>query len=384
MSLFFQPYEGKLPYLFVSYSHKNSREVLETITGLNKKLRIWYDEGIPAGSDWPMNIQIHMEKCGAVLFFLSKTALASPNCLSEIRTAVSLRRPVLYLPLDDSEPDSEWAKLLNACTRLDAPQDALSREQAVLKSPLIKKRFYRKWTDHIPWKAFGFFAALLIFLAAAVLMALLLKGVFDPPAPPATPSPTLTWTPKPTASPHPTPTVDPNNFPVTFPDVQQENAVRDQLNKYDGSILRTDLSSVTELYFCGGMYLSDPGSVSYEGGRFKVGSSFVVEGKVKDLSVIGSMGFLQKLALIDQPVTDLQPLTKLVLLEELYLSGCEISSLEAVSHLPSLKVLHLEHCSVSDLRPLISLPSLQSVYVSADMLPLTVQSERGYEIYLVP
>ena len=384
MSLFFQPYEGKLPYLFVSYSHRNSREVLETITLLNKKLRIWYDEGIPAGSDWPMNIQTHMEQCGAVLFFLSKTALASPNCLSEIRTAVSLRRPVLYLPLDDSEPDSEWAKLLNACTRLDAPQDALSREQAVLKSPLIKKRFYRKWTDHIPWKAFGFLAALLIFLAAAVFMALLLNGVFDPPAPPATPSPTLEWTLRPTASPHPTPTVDPNNFPVTFPDSQQENAVREQLNRYDGSILRTDLSSVTELYFCGGMYLSNLDTVSYEDGRFKVGSSFVVEGKVKDLSIIGSMGFLQKLALIDQPVTDLQPLSKLVLLEELYLSGCEISSLEAVSHLPSLKVLHLEHCSGSDLRPLVSLPSLQSVYVSADMLPLTVQSERGYEIYLVP
>ena len=65
--------------------------------------------------------------------------------------------------------------------------------------------------------------------------------------------------------------------------------LQDQLNKYDGSILRTDLSSVTELYFCGGMYLSDPGSVSYEGGRFKVGSSFVVEGKVKDLSVIGQL-----------------------------------------------------------------------------------------------
>ena len=271
MNLFFQPYEGKHPYIFVSYSHKNSQEVLETISRLNHKIRIWYDEGIPAGGDWPINIQTHMVQCEIVLFFLSKTALASPNCLSEIVTAVSLHHPVLYIRLDNSEPAGDWAELLKSCTELKAAKDASSREQAVLSSPLINRRFYHKWTDHFSWKIFGFSGALLIFLAAVVLMLLLLKGVFDSPAPPATPSPTPAWTPKPTASPHPTPTVDPNNFPVTFPDLQQENAVREQLNKYDGSILRTDLSYVTELYFCGGMYLSDPGSVSYEDGRFKVG-----------------------------------------------------------------------------------------------------------------
>ena len=41
MSKFFRPYEGKRPYVFVSYSHRNSAEVLETISILNdRKLRL--------------------------------------------------------------------------------------------------------------------------------------------------------------------------------------------------------------------------------------------------------------------------------------------------------------------------------------------------------
>ena len=54
MSAFFTPYEGKRPYLFISYSHRNSQEVLDTIALLHqRKVRLWYAEGIPAGNDWP-------------------------------------------------------------------------------------------------------------------------------------------------------------------------------------------------------------------------------------------------------------------------------------------------------------------------------------------
>ena len=49
MSEFFTPYEGKRPYLFISYSHRNSREVLETITLLHqRRVRLWKERNCPA------------------------------------------------------------------------------------------------------------------------------------------------------------------------------------------------------------------------------------------------------------------------------------------------------------------------------------------------
>ena len=62
MSRFFKPYEGNRPYLFISYAHKQSEEVVSTIRILHEKgWRLWYDEGIPAGSDW--NLLTATVKC---------------------------------------------------------------------------------------------------------------------------------------------------------------------------------------------------------------------------------------------------------------------------------------------------------------------------------
>ena len=53
MKTLLRPYEGTLPYLFVSYAHKNDAAVLEIIRTLQARgFRVWYDEGIEAGSDW--------------------------------------------------------------------------------------------------------------------------------------------------------------------------------------------------------------------------------------------------------------------------------------------------------------------------------------------
>jgi TIR domain. len=151
MSTFFTPYEGKRPYLFISYSHRNSQEVLETITLLHqRKVRLWYDEGIPAGNDWPKNIETHMRSSAMVLFFLSKTALASNNCLSEIETAVALKKPVLYFTLDDAQPEGRWAELMQSCLPLPTPAEAKARADQVTRHKKLKSSFYRRWWETIP------------------------------------------------------------------------------------------------------------------------------------------------------------------------------------------------------------------------------------------
>ena len=47
------PYEGDEPYLFLSYSHKDSEKAGKIIRVLKKNgFRVWYDEGITPGAEW--------------------------------------------------------------------------------------------------------------------------------------------------------------------------------------------------------------------------------------------------------------------------------------------------------------------------------------------
>ena len=168
MNRFFKPYEGNRPFLFVSYSHRQSDSVVECIRILHEQgWRLWYDEGIPAGSDWPANIARHMETCEAVLFFLSETALASPNCLSEIRTAARLHKPILVLRLEDAEPGPEWDVLPPREKHLTAAETAEENAALILNSGFLTRRFHHRWTERIPLRALGLAASLLFFLAAA-------------------------------------------------------------------------------------------------------------------------------------------------------------------------------------------------------------------------
>ena len=56
--------------------------------------------------------------------------------------------------------------------------------------------------------------------------------------------------------------------------------------------------------------------------------------------------------------------------------------MSGLTNLPSLYSLNLAHTQVSDLRPLRDLPSLAEVTVSADMLPVTLDPEAGYDVIL--
>ena len=401
MSEFFTPYEGKRPYLFISYSHRNSQEVLETITLLHrKKVRLWYDEGIPAGNDWPKNIETHMRRSAMVLFFLSETALLSPNCLSEIETAVALKKPVLYFTLDDSQPQGRWAELLVSCLPLSTPKAAGERASAVMGHKKLKRSFYRRWTEKLPRGLFGFLLSLLLFGAAVVGGYGLYVGWFDRvitevtatpaptlrPTPAPTPTPTPTPTPGPTATPAPTPTFPSEITQVNFPDEEQERAVRAILGSSEEKIYLQELAAVKALSIVGNLPVADIEHTAFtHEGVCLVNRVKVQTGKVRDLSLIGRMAYLEMLALVNQPLSSPAALSGLVMLSELYLSGNEgMTNLVGLTDLPRLEILHLEHSGVRDLFPLAALPSLKTVTVSADMLPLTWPANCHFTVVLVP
>ena len=78
-------YEGKKPYLFVSYAHRDSDIVLPIIAKMfDRRYRVWYDEGIAPGSEWPKNIADHLNAADAFVIFVSENSLKSPNCENEV------------------------------------------------------------------------------------------------------------------------------------------------------------------------------------------------------------------------------------------------------------------------------------------------------------
>ncbi len=94
-------YEGDKSYVFISYSHKDTALVTEIMEELSANgVRIWYDAGIEAGSEWPENIGNHLSACGCVLCFISANYAASDNCRRELTFALSLKKPTVSIYLE--------------------------------------------------------------------------------------------------------------------------------------------------------------------------------------------------------------------------------------------------------------------------------------------
>lgn len=97
-------YEGKEPYIFVSYAHKDSAAVFHLVEQLNERgYRIWYDEGIEPGSEWPEYIANHLLGAEMLLSVLTPNAVNSVNCRREINFALSKNKPVLTIYMEDIE-----------------------------------------------------------------------------------------------------------------------------------------------------------------------------------------------------------------------------------------------------------------------------------------
>ena len=96
-------YKGSEPYIFISYAHKDSGIVVPIIEALQARgCRIWFDEGIEAGTEWSNNIAAHLKVCSTFLAFVSRNSAASENCLDEIAYAKAHQKPSLMIFLEEN------------------------------------------------------------------------------------------------------------------------------------------------------------------------------------------------------------------------------------------------------------------------------------------
>lgn len=100
---YFTPYEGTEPYIFVSYAHADSPDVMRVVTDMHSRgYRIWYDEGIEVGSEWPECIAEHLASAHLMLAFISEAYMNSDNCRREMHYALSKRIKVINVFLEQT------------------------------------------------------------------------------------------------------------------------------------------------------------------------------------------------------------------------------------------------------------------------------------------
>jgi hypothetical protein len=99
-----RPYEGQEPYIFVSYCHVDRRRVFPIIERLAQKgYRVWYDEGIDPGSEWPEVIAEHLNGCSVCVAFITENSVRSHNCRREINFALLKKKAFISVFTEKTE-----------------------------------------------------------------------------------------------------------------------------------------------------------------------------------------------------------------------------------------------------------------------------------------
>ncbi len=99
----FEAYNGNEPYLFISYSHRDTELVYPILDDLyDMKFRIWYDESCETGNDFREELRRRIEGCDAVILFVSESSMSSPFCGMEILTAKEYQKKIVPVCVDNS------------------------------------------------------------------------------------------------------------------------------------------------------------------------------------------------------------------------------------------------------------------------------------------
>ena len=343
----FAPYEGDKPYLFVSYAHADWDRVRPVIETLHERgWRIWYDEGIEVGSEWPECIAQHLADSSLVLAFLSQSYTRSDNCRREMHYALTKRIRTINIFLEQTalSPGMElqvgnsfalmkyemseelfyeklWSAppLLQSGASGEAPDTVHKRKKTkaprrVKTAKPGKKRRVRRAV----W-----LTLLLLMLASAITLAIV--GHFTG----------LTERVQIRLS-QPVVTALPGSTEAAFTSELFERAARMWIGEEEGRITVAQLAGVTELWLCGDeVYFSEP-EQPVEG-----------EGTLSSLTDLRYFTGLRKLVLIGQPLLSLETLPP-ARLETLSVLDGSLASLRGVGNLPKLRELITDGCPVTD------------------------------------
>ncbi len=125
----FSAYVGDDPYVFVCYAHADDQVVYPEIEWLNQQgVNVWYDEGISAGRIWRAEVGNAIKNASRILFYISRSSLASDHCSREINFALDELREVIPIYLEDIALTTDLQVGLSSVQALHRDQDPRYRD----------------------------------------------------------------------------------------------------------------------------------------------------------------------------------------------------------------------------------------------------------------
>lgn len=95
-----------MSHIFISYSHRDNEYAHALAEHLQSRgFRVWIDDRIDYGSQWPGEIQKQLDSCDAFILIMSPRSFASEWVQSELQRAKRKAKPVFPLLL---EGDESW------------------------------------------------------------------------------------------------------------------------------------------------------------------------------------------------------------------------------------------------------------------------------------
>lgn len=108
-----ESYEGKEPYLFVSYSHYDVDYVNKILLKLDEeKFRLWYDDTMEIGEDFRTELVEKIENCCGILLFISNHSMKSKYCGMEIITAYKNNKRIYPIYIEKTAEIPEVLRMI--------------------------------------------------------------------------------------------------------------------------------------------------------------------------------------------------------------------------------------------------------------------------------
>jgi hypothetical protein len=109
------------PFIFVSYSSKDSRFVHSEITRLERQgYKVWYDKGrLQPGRIWVEEIRQAIEECACFIVFMSEAAVNSKHVCDEIEQALKADKHFICIYWEKVELPPRFRETLRSVQALE-------------------------------------------------------------------------------------------------------------------------------------------------------------------------------------------------------------------------------------------------------------------------
>ncbi len=123
--------------VFICYAHDDADVVHAEIEWLaNQGVNRWYDEGITGGKVWREEIGDALDGADRVLFYVSKSSLASAHCNREIHYALDEDKNIIPILLDDAPLTSDLRIGLSRIQMIHKTEQTQDQYRAALMAAL--------------------------------------------------------------------------------------------------------------------------------------------------------------------------------------------------------------------------------------------------------